>query len=59
MIETSTEGSEQCQAEYKTICDSKETVSIDTKVVNSREVREVQEGATCFCAKKLSKFDKG
>ena len=27
------------------------------RVVDSREVREVQEGATCFCAKKLSKFD--
>ena len=26
------------------------------KVVNSREVWEVQEGATCFCAKKLSKL---
>ena len=26
------------------------------KVVNSREVREVQEGATCYCAKKLSKW---
>ena len=29
------------------------------KVANEREVREVQEGATCFCAKKLSKFDQG
>ena len=27
------------------------------KVVISREVREVQEGATCFCDKKLSKID--
>ena len=26
------------------------------KVVNSREVREVQEGATCFSDKKPSKF---
>ena len=26
------------------------------KVVNSKEVGEVQEGATCFCDKKLSKF---
>ena len=26
------------------------------KVVNSREVGEVQEGATCFCDKKLSKL---
>ena len=26
------------------------------KVVNFREVREVQEGATCFCDKKLSKL---
>ena len=30
-----------------------------TKVVNSKEVREVQEGATCFCDKKLSKLDQG
>ena len=29
----------------------------EAKVVNSREVREVQEGATCFCDKKLSKID--
>ena len=27
-----------------------------TKVVNSKEVREVQEGATCFCDRKLSKI---
>ena len=27
------------------------------KVANKREVREVQEGATCFCDKKLSKID--
>ena len=27
-----------------------------SKVVNSREVREVQEGATCSCAKKISKL---
>ena len=26
------------------------------KVVNSREVREVLDGTTCFCDKKLSKF---
>ena len=26
------------------------------KVVNSKEVREVQEGATCFCDRKLSKI---
>ena len=26
------------------------------KVVNPRKVGEVQEGATCFCDKKLSKF---
>ena len=29
---------------------------IYVKVVDSREVREVQEGATCFCDKKLSKL---
>ena len=28
----------------------------NTKVVNFIEVREVQEGATCFCDKKLSKL---
>ena len=27
---------------------------IPDKVANEREVREVQEGATCFCDKKLS-----
>ena len=32
-------------------------MSYPIKVVNSREVREVQEGATCFCDKKLSKLD--
>ena len=26
------------------------------KVANEREVREVQEGATCFCDKKLSNY---
>ena len=29
---------------------------LGTKVVNSKEVREVQEGATCFCDRKLSKI---
>ena len=28
----------------------------DVKVVNLKEVREVQEGATCFCDIKLSKL---
>ena len=32
-------------------------LALKGKVVDSREVREVQEGATCLCAKKLSKFD--
>ena len=31
-------------------------ITYDTKVVNVRKVREVQEGATCFCDKKLSKL---
>ena len=35
-----------------------ENTRIETifKVVNVRKVREVQEGATCFCDKKLLKF---
>ena len=36
--------------------DAKRSVWPITKVANEREVREVQEGATCFCDKKLSNY---
>ena len=38
------------------LTNSRTSYSENTKVFDSREVREVQEGATCFCARKLSKF---